>query len=1626
MSEILKGIDLSVLEDNNALNEGEAVDNILKNLDFDIVEANKNLKKKDKEETSFLENAEDAKKELEEDRQILTNEEELYIKNIESDKQYNKALRYLDIFKENPALVTAYNEAIKEHGSEEAARDAGNTALLLYPNKIIAEYKTNEKLKNDGERFLTYYMQGGSSYDVTIRSDKFGELAKKEYLSKTKTKIGQGIGIAMESSARGAALTLASIVDSVPGFDSNMLTFIEERWPEAQASRDGIERLAEDLTQFGISLASGKTLLKLGGKIFGKVAPGTTKKILAKVKKKKPVLKNGNPVIVDGIKQYSSVAQKLGYWGVASAVGYGVGEFITRDPNRNTTITNSEFLNTAMEETKELTGSAKAAATLRNKLRFGAEGTALIGGLTVAGKKLALPVGKKILQASKIILNPVGDVIQKVVAPLVAYETKSGIGLPLIPRGIKYGWNALRSKSGIPPMEQWQILDKSFTGLKGFRNKALRYIDKEYLAPARARRYLPKELAKIKKQAEDLVRSEQKKVDLDMRMLEKNIYQLADIGMGSRIIGTTGTVGAQQYWQQVINFMKGGSIDAVDSSLRTYAKNIRKQIDQLSMKLHPYIEDQRVADQLIKGLEKYLNTSYKIFQGSFTPDKAVKKQAVEWFKKEIKRTDERFANVKITSPTLAKEARRRVEDVITRGGQNFEGTTAQERITAIVKDVIAPTGILKTKQKIPEVIQKLLGKVDDPRSIILNTVTNQATLLGHIQSNKKIVEQGLKYGYIFKDPADRTLKEIARLTGSQLIKIKPNKTASYLNMDDIYSYTTKTIKQNKAGKNITTTETKSYYTLPEIAQGITSDALMTDGLLKSPIYKAFLAAKITSQLSKTVLSMMTQARNFETASFFALLQGHIGRQASVLDAMKLTFGEILGTSGKVSHEVMKRKLSEYLKYGVTDSSAVAGELEMVMKDLASAPGKRFQSTDELFSYLMKNPIFRKATEFYQGSDNVWKAYGYEFTKSQLLAAIPRNLLNTVKGGNFGTIKGQIVDLPKYGISVKDAVKQGFRVEPGRVAPFTWQELIAKQFDEVFKTKWDPKNFDGSLKTYSESLKEIAGTYIRNVYPNYGMVPAIVRNWRRLPAGNFVAFNSEVIRNVFNTTMYTTRELASMNPYIRQMGARRLVGMSGVLYGSNKILDVVTSQLTDLDNSFITSYQRFYSPWFQKDHTLYPLSKLNKDKSFTMGDWTVEQPYEAVTGAVETMYDGLFNPLNSDEEFGKRFFKAFFYDFQEEKKGGFGILLGSFLPEPIFLEKLLDIWPKEFAVPGARGGVTQSGKMIYNARYDNMGMVLAKSVAHMLDSVTPATFNNVGKVMAGLDGKLDRAYSQVDTKFETMKLLLGIGPTEEKPELKFPLVAKDLARNIVNTRRKFYQTVGDPNEILLNPNNLINAFEQLQKNRYLEMSKISDFIKFNKEGLKFDDLDQARKLFNASKSVYSMTSLEYLFENRFYPASLPDYKQDSSLFPAAFEKLTKSNPNLEFDDIYQSESLERIYNKWDAVPLGMSDPELDVWFRTGKDPRLEKTEIIETEQNIEEFKTEEPIKIETPKILEGIDLSSIVKPNVPSDTAPVSAETVKMAYVNNNVNPQTNLTRIEDALLSQTEKAIKLGQRKTTV
>ena len=66
---------------------------------------------------------------------LLSSENRKYVNTLPSDYK-NKALRYLDIFRENPEVVSEYLDTLKKFGNEKAAKDAGATNILFYPNKV--------------------------------------------------------------------------------------------------------------------------------------------------------------------------------------------------------------------------------------------------------------------------------------------------------------------------------------------------------------------------------------------------------------------------------------------------------------------------------------------------------------------------------------------------------------------------------------------------------------------------------------------------------------------------------------------------------------------------------------------------------------------------------------------------------------------------------------------------------------------------------------------------------------------------------------------------------------------------------------------------------------------------------------------------------------------------------------------------------------------------------------------------------------------------------------------------------------------------------------------------------------------------------------------------------------------------------------------------------------------------------------------------------------------------------------------------------------------------------------------------------------------------------------------------
>ena len=55
---------------------------------------------------------------------LLSSEDRKYVNTLPKDYK-NKSLRYLDIFRENPEVVTEYLQTLKKFGSEKAAKEAG-------------------------------------------------------------------------------------------------------------------------------------------------------------------------------------------------------------------------------------------------------------------------------------------------------------------------------------------------------------------------------------------------------------------------------------------------------------------------------------------------------------------------------------------------------------------------------------------------------------------------------------------------------------------------------------------------------------------------------------------------------------------------------------------------------------------------------------------------------------------------------------------------------------------------------------------------------------------------------------------------------------------------------------------------------------------------------------------------------------------------------------------------------------------------------------------------------------------------------------------------------------------------------------------------------------------------------------------------------------------------------------------------------------------------------------------------------------------------------------------------------------------------------------------------------------
>ena len=1000
-----------------------------------------------------------------------------------------------------------------------------------------------------------------------------------------------------------------------------------------------------------------------------------------------------------------------------------------------------------MEPLEGLSGRKRAVAELRNKVRYGFEGTLVGFGFPLLGKsaqlgykylgpKFVLKTGLKYGSrgANNVVFRLPSYLLSKVptnqlvkgVNKLTTYGTKKIIN-PLIKKA--FGKNPFEQ---LPPFEKWRLFSvtspsRTERNLKRFDN---------FLAKFRTYGLDPTQVGRFKESGQLFVRSRAKRFDKTIEGLESKAYQMAKAYEKRYNTNDTSQASEKYYLDQVVEYLEGGlKINQLPNDLRVLAKDLR---DELNITLKEFAnslpaDKGDVASEfkkyIIGNVNKYLVRSFSIFtKPNYVVPDEIKNRAAEWVVKNVVKRNIDLKEIAVNNynknRVTAEQSYRLyaddiVEDILAVG--RTEGKNPVEILKKIGTKILRDDKyrFLKTGEELPDVIRSLLGQEKNLRTSVLLTTTDAVASSTIKTMFDRIAELGLKEGWLFKNADEARLiykgaQQVDRIPGLGMMKSK----------------------------------LQGLWTSPEFVQNFRGAGGLLNRLMQSAIYRHILQFKTAVQAGKTVYSPTTQVRNVSSASIFSLASGHIGHGGSVTESMKIIFNDFAKT-GKLKNEVaFNEYIEKMVKLGVLDENIVVTEMQRLITQMKEG---KLNSIDKLFLSMTKG-ISEKASRLYAGGDNIWKIYGQQFEKS-LISDVVKNIDEAIKyAKDIG-----------YQVTKKDIVTG-----------------VEKSFDDI--------------------LEEIAAKTIRDTYPTYSKVPPFIQNLKALPFSNFVSFSSEILRTSGKSLALRLKQIASDNPQIRQLGYRGLTGMylayGGIGYGAVK----TSLTLTGTTEEQWDAYKRSSgAPWDKKANLL-ALEPFKNGESAAI-NFSYFSPYDVLEAPIQAALNlaakQKINPQEVDSYVLSQLFGS---------EGPVMTLIDPFISESIGLERVQDVLGSGYLI-GARGGITGTGKRIYSPS-DTLDDKIEKSFAHIISGVAPGVATSGGKVIAGLRKDLSASGKQVSLQDELIALLSGIRiiRIDVKKDLKYGASEMLRLNRAADETEKFYTSA---NYMDRPPSVMVKEFKDIQ-------------------------------------------------------------------------------------------------------------------------------------------------------------------------------------------------------------------------
>ena len=821
--------------------------------------------------------------------------------------------------------------------------------------------------------------------------------------------------------------------------------------------------------------------------------------------------------------------------------------------------------------------------------------------------------------------------------------------------------------------------------------------------------------------------------------------------------------------------------------------NIRSGIDNMSARLLNRNMPEEIANILNNQIGTYMTTEYRMHvnmgllsQYKPTAQDLMKAKQVRLDQlikdpKNINRTKE---SLKVQADKdVARYVKSKSLDEIPLDKMRAKNGDVDQVVSPVTKTEIESVSInpniLKPKQ-LEEWQRIVAGEIKDPRYTFYQTVLKQARLNANTKYLNNIYDV-LSKG---KNKQIFTQDDMIERFGSKAVlenKINPNLFRKVsVGTDEISGLS----------------PFEGLYLRAPVYDSVfdVSENLFKNSTFMQAYQYAILAPKGLSQISKTILSALTHARNFISAGAFAMANGIILPDESLTTlftksglvdeaadkgltsfATDLTLRRVTGKIPTAS-----RELAETLsRYGVTGTQV---EANVMRKNIGNVINNPDQAAKDLFGATLDGSKFKqlmrksrevygKLEDAYVAEDDYWKILTWGVERNRYSTALESYGVNAqnynkVLAGDAATLATITKDGKNYGTQVREFLRKS----------------LVRDYDS---------STNQFLSSYKDMYNEVAANIVRNNVPNYAYIGRLGRTLRLSPFGNFIAFPIEVIRTGNNVFEQSIKEMKSGLPDIAKIGHKRLFSLGFTTTALPYGLTAFFKSKNDVTEEEMDGLRRFVPPW-SRNSTLLPVGR-DENGFLKYVDYSYSNAYDTLLRP----FNAILNEMSKGEATEKSLMEALGAGTIEAVKD----LSEPFVSESIFTEAWID--------STFRRGVGLGGKRVWSPADDTFTKI-GKGVLHIAKAFEPGSIAQFQRISDTLAGKKD-TYGRTFDLEDELKGLAGFRVQKVDPDRGLIYKTTSFVRGLKDADNLFTAPLLKGGRI--SPEKLLNTYKYSEQRRF---------------------------------------------------------------------------------------------------------------------------------------------------------------------------------------------------------------------